>query len=187
MKFPRLFPLSFLVLTSFSTLAADDPATACQQAAKLYQQQDIKAAMEEAQWCVTLLQQLMAKQTQQVFPDKIGGYTGQDIEQNSAMGMNITERRYQNKQGEISVKLTSGDNGAMASALSAMAQFGMSPGKAIRVQRYKGTDLSEDDFTQLQFALKNGAVLSFESSDVPRDEVLSFAESFPLAEIEQAL
>lgn len=163
----------------------NDPATACREAAKLIEANDLEGAIEEARWCVEGLQQLKQQATATLFPDEINGFKGDTVETQSAMGMNITERNYSRGSERIDVIYTAGGAGGGGFA-AAIAQMGMSmggAGKKMRIQRQTVMDVSEGSRSEFNVAVKNGGMLSIKSSNATYDDVLEFVKAFPLAEL----
>ncbi|MCB1757837.1 MAG: hypothetical protein KDJ38_20130 [Gammaproteobacteria bacterium] len=169
-------------------LAQDSPADACREAAKLIEQNDIDGALEEARWCVEGLQQLKQKAMSGVFPDEVNGFKGEDVQSQSAMGMNITERTYNRGSESIDVTLTAAGSagGGFAAAIAQMGMTMGGAGKKMRIQRQTVMDLSEGSNNEFTVALKSGGVLSFQSSSAKHDDVVEFIKSFPLAELDEA-
>lgn len=179
-----LFLAAFAVTQT--TLAQDTPSESCQAAAELAADGDIDGAIEEASWCLESLQQIKQEQSSSVFPDEINGFVGDDLESNSAMGMQITSREYTKGDNNISVTLTGGSAGGMGS-MAAFAQMGMmGGGKKIRVQRRTVMDNSDGDDVSFMASLKSGAMLMFESSDTDNATVVEFIKAFPIAELDEA-
>lgn len=187
MKTTQLLILFFSALAfSYQSIAQDTPSESCQAAAELAAEGDLDGAIEEASWCLEGLQQIKQEQSSAVFPDEINGFTGGDLESNSAMGMRITSREYNKDGNTISVTLTGGSGEGMG-GFAAMAQMGMmGGGKKIRVQRRTVLDNSDGDDVSFMASLKSGAMLMFESSDADNATVLEFVKAFPIAELDEA-
>lgn len=180
---------TFLVWFSFSSvLADDDPAENCQNAVDLIKEDDLEGALEEARWCVTLLEQKKQGQVSAYFKDEINGYKGGKLDQQEAMGFSMLERNYSKDGNVIKVALSGGTSGAANNAFAAIAQFGMSAGagKKVRIQKRTGMLDTDGGTTTLGVTLKSGGILTFESSDVSADEVKAFAKAFPVAELDDA-
>ncbi len=169
--------------------SAEEAATACQEAARLIAEDDLVGALDEAKWCVESLQQLRQQATLTVFPDAVAGFEGGEIDNQSAMGMTIIERRYSSDGNDIAVSLTTGVAGG---GLAALAQLGMGmgagSGKKIRVQKRTVLDMSEGGGeAQFMVQLKSGGMLTISSSDLSSEELLPFVKAFPIAELDDAL
>jgi len=169
--------------------SAEEAATACQEAARLIAEDDLVGALDEAKWCVESLQQLRQQATLTVFPDAVAGFEGGEIDNQSAMGMTIIERRYSSDGNDVSVSLTTGVAGG---GLAALAQLGMGmsagSGKKIRVQKRTVLDMSDGGGeAQFMVQLKSGGMLTISSSDMSSDELLPFVKEFPIAELDDAL
>lgn len=176
--------LTALALTQYSH-AQDTPSESCQAAAELASKGDIDGAIEEASWCLEGLQQIKQEQNSAVFPDEINGFTGGELESNSAMGMQVISRDYSKSDQTISVTLTGGSGQGMG-GLAAIAQMGMMGGKKIRVQRRTVVDNSDGDDISFMVSLNSGSMLMFESSDLNHDTVLEFVKAFPIADLDES-
>ncbi|MBX2883756.1 MAG: hypothetical protein KTR32_27635 [Granulosicoccus sp.] len=166
-----------------------DTVTACEDAAKLLAENDIDAALEEAEWCLEGIQQLKQNLTLAVFPDEVLEFTGGEINNQEALGIKMIERDYVNDSQRIQVSLTGG--GAASAGLAALAGLGLNLGagakKKIRVQRRTVLDMSEGSSVQYMVKLKSGSMLTISSSNVDADATLEFVKAFPLAELDDAL
>jgi hypothetical protein len=177
--------LAALVFAQYS-YAQDTPSESCQAAAELAADGDIDGAIEEARWCLEGLEQIKQEQSSAVFPDEINGFTGDTLESNSAMGVQVISRDYRKGENTISVTLTGGSGGGMG-GFAALAQMGMmGGGKKIRVQRRTVLDNSEGSDVSFMASLNSGAMLMFESSDTDNATVLEFIKAFPIAELDEA-
>lgn len=181
------FILSIFTLFTSPAFAAEDPSASCGEAVKLFQQQDINGALEEARWCVEALEQLKQQQATSLFPDQIAGFIGGEIQNQKAMGFSMIERNY-NKDGQtITVGLNKGSGQGMG-GFAAIAQMGMmGAGKKLRIQRRMVTDMTEGSSVQFMLSLKSGGMLRFESSNTDHATVLDFAQQFPIAELDESL
>lgn len=169
--------------------SAEEAATACNEAARLIGEDDLVGALDEAKWCVESLQQLRQQATLTVFPDAVDGFEGGEIDNQSAMGMTIIERRYSKDGQDVGVSLTTGMAGG---GLAALAQLGMGmgagSGKKIRVQKRTVLDMSEPGGeAQYMVQLKSGGMLNITSSDLDAETLLPFVKAFPIAELDDAL
>lgn len=170
---------------------AEEASAACLEAARLInEEQDIVGALDEARWCVESLQQMKQQITLTVFPEAVEGYTGGELNNQSAMGMTIIERTYANGDDRVEVSLTTGIAGG---GLAALAQLGMGmatgngSGKKIRVQKRTVLDLSDTTESQYMVQLKSGGMLSMSSTSVDAEQLLVFVRGFPIADLDDAL
>ncbi len=186
--FTRKFLL--IVLATLSTtplLAAENPAASCGEAVKLFEDNDINGALEEARWCVEALEQRKQKQASGMFPDQVAGFEGGEIQRQNAMGFSIIERDYRKGEQVISISLNKSAAGSMG-GFAAIAQMGMmETGKKLRIQRRTVNDLSEGSSVEFMVALKSGGMLGIESDNVDHAAVLEFVEQFPIAELDDSL
>lgn len=170
--------------------SADDAASACKEAARLIEEDDLVGALGEAQWCVDSLQQLRQQQTLTLFPESLEGFDGGELTNQSAMGMTMIERVYQKNGQSVSVSLTSGVAG---SGLAALAQLGMGlgatgVGKKIRVQKRTVVNMSTPGSdSEYMVQLKSGGMLMITSKDLNEEDLLDIVKAFPIAGLDDAL
>lgn len=179
-----------LSATLFSpmTMAEDSPEKICKSAAELYSDGDLEGALEEAKWCVTLMEQEKQAATNQYFKDEINGFVGGKLEQQNAMGFMMTNRPYEKDDLLIDVSLNTGSAGGALQAFSAIAQFGMQAGagKKMRIQRRTAMASNDGGNATVTVTLKSGGMLQFESRDVDLDTLVAFAKAFPIADLDDA-
>ena len=170
------------------TYAEEDPAVTCSSAAELFREGDVEGALEEARWCVTQLEQLKQKQTSSYFSDEILGYKGGEMSAQQVMGMSIVERSYSKDGKEIDVTLTGGASGGANNPFAAIASLGMqsAQGQKVRIQKRSAMVSNEGGPAKVMVTLKSGGILTFESGEVPSDEVVEFAKAFPVAELDDS-
>ncbi len=168
--------------------AEDTPADTCASAASLFKDGDIEGALEEAQWCVTQLEQLKQGKVSAFFKDEINGFKGGKLDHQQAMGISMIERNYSKDGKIIKVSLSGGASGAANNAFAALASFGMQSvnGKKLRIQRRTAIASAEDGNNQIVVTLKSGGVLTFESNDLNSDDVTDFAKAFPVADLDDS-
>ena len=167
--------------------AKDSPKEACKNAVELYEDDDLTGAVEEAQWCLDLLKQEQAARVVAIFPDSINGFVGDKLESQNAMGFSSSKRNYNKGGKQVSVTL-SGTSGGVMSAFSSLAQLGMSAGmgEKMRIQKRTAMVMPEGNNMRIMVTLKNGGMLMFESNDVSKDELVEFANAFPVAELDDS-
>lgn len=187
---PALTYLSVLMifLLSMPVKADDSPIDACNNAAKLFADDDLDGALEEAKWCVTLLEQTQQARISQFFKDSILGYRGGELESQSLLGFSTTQREYQKNDKSINVTLSGSVSVNGIDAFSALSQLGMSSGagKKLRIQKRSAVIISEDSHVQILLTMKKGGTLVFESNSASVDDVQEFAEAFPIEELDDS-
>ncbi|HBR99311.1 MAG TPA: hypothetical protein DD979_18330 [Gammaproteobacteria bacterium] len=165
----------------------DNPGKVCREAARLFDEDDIEGAIEEARWCLEALEQLQQQAAGQLFPDEINGFVGNELQSQSTMGMRIMEREY--VQGNQLINVTYTGGGAAAGGLAAIARMGMNmggTGKKMRIQRRTVIDMSDAQQVEFSVSMKSGGMLNITSSNVDHDTVLAFVKDFPIAELDDA-
>ena len=186
--------IKFLLLVSamlFCTVthAEDSPETVCKSAAELFADGDVEGALEEARWCVSLLEQVQQQNISKHFSDEINGFTGLDLSQQNAMGFMVIERQYEKGNQFVDVMLNAGASGGAMQAFSALAQFGMQSGngRKMRIQKRTALASSEGGQANVTITLKSGGMLVFESDTVSLDDLTAFAKAFPVSDLDEAM
>jgi hypothetical protein len=165
------------------SLADDNPATFCKEAAKRYEEGDIAAAIEEAKWCLEGLEQIAQGQKTDAFPVELAGWKRGQVEQHKAMGFSSIETLYSRDGKQIRVNFTSG-SGQMAAMFGQIGMAGA--GRKIRLGRYAGTIIEEGTRIEVMISLKmTPGMISLETSDADMDEMTEFAKALPVADIDQ--
>lgn len=184
--------LGFVLLTgSTYSMAQDNPADACEEAARLMREDnDLAGALDEAKWCVEALQQLKEDQALAVFPDEVGEFTGGETNQQKTFGIAMIERTYSHAGKTIKLSLTAG--GVAGSGLAALAQLGaelgVQAGTKMRVQRRTVIDMSDEEGDAVfMVQLRSGGLLNVTSATATPQAVLEFLNEFPIAELDDAL
>ena len=188
---PITYILAFAFLSIFSShpvLAEDSPADTCSSAASLFKEGDIEGALEEAQWCVTQLEQLKQGQTSTFFKDEINGFKGGKLNQQQTMGISMTERSYSKDGKVIQVSLSGGSSSTANNAFAAIASFGMqaAQGKKVRIQRRTAVVNDDGGNVNIIVTLKSGGMLTFDTSDLTSDEAVAFVKAFPVADLDDS-
>ena len=171
----------FMLLAFSGYAVADSAVDGCKSAIKAFESKDVDGALEEARWCVEALEQEKQSSVATSFSDKVGSFVGEEVEENKAMGMMVTSRRYVDGDKEVTVTLTQSGGGASPmGALGAIANMGMmGAGKKFRMQGHTGTDMSEGSQAKLMITPKSGSgFISFESRDISPTELRAFTEEF---------
>ena len=168
--------------------ADDDPTATCSSAASLFKEGDLDGALDEARWCVTQLEQLKQNQTSSFFQDEINGYTAGKVESQQTMGMQLIEQSYSKDGQTIGVSLAGGAMGAANNAFAALASFGMqsAQGEKTRIQRRTAVISEDNGNNQIVVTLKFGSIFAMQYQSVSRDELLAFANAFPIADLDDA-
>jgi len=181
--------LAIALLAVAPVQAEEDAADTCKSAAKLFKDGDLDGALDDARWCVTQLEKLKQGQTSSLFKDEIDGYTGDELSEQQAMGISIVERTYSKGGNSISVSMSGGAMGMANNAFAAIAAMGMqaAQGEKVRIQRRTAVVTKDGSETSVAVTLKTGGMLTFSSSNVDKDELLNFANAFPVAELDDSL
>jgi hypothetical protein len=168
---------------SLSVMAESDPAAYCQQAAKLYQENDIPGAVEEAKWCLESLEQIQQSRKSDRFAKQVAGWQRGEISQHKAMGMSLIETEYRKGEKHIQVSYNSGASG-MGAMLSQMGMAG--GGKKIRLGRYTGMVMEQGSNNEIMIGLKmTPGMINLSSDTASMEELTAFAKAFPIKDIDQ--
>jgi hypothetical protein len=177
----KLLLAGLLVAGAWVTPAwAESPVDGCKSAIEAFEDEDIELALEEARWCVELLEQQKQASVADSFKDSVAGYTGGETETQKAMGMMITTRSYSKGDSSVTVSLTQTSSESAMSGFGALASMGMmGAGQKVRVRGNTGTFIKEGRDAQLMITPRSGGgLLNFESSDLDQAGLTGFAEDF---------
>lgn len=179
-QFVSYCALAAAVSVSPLAFAQEDPAETCREAARLYEEDDIRGALEEAQWCVDTLKQLKMNITATLLPDEVNGFIGDEVEYENMLGMTMTTRRYTSNGKSVEISLTSG--GLAAGGLAAIAQLGSSAGggQKLRIQRQTVMDMGDGEWMVM---FKGDAMMNVSADGLSQEETREFLEAFPLKKI----
>lgn len=188
MKKHHLLVTLFFTIVCIPAFAEDSPKDACKSAAELYADGDLNGALEEAKWCVTLIEQEKQQQLSGQFPEEVMGYQGAEVESQNAMGFSMTSREYSKGDSYIKVTLNGGSSGSALNAFSALAQMGMSAGggEKLRIQKRTAMLMDNSGDVQIMVTLKKGGMLMFESNNTDADIIKDFANAFPVAQLDDS-
>jgi len=187
--------LLFGAMTTYSSqLSAQeskaDTIAACEEAARLLEDGDIDAALDEAEWCREGLLQMKQSQTLAVFPDEVGDYKGGEVTNDDVLGMVTMGRVYQNDGKSLDLQLVSGGIagiGSLGQLFNSLGSLAGADGEKIRIQRRTVVNSSDDSNAMLTVTLKSGGMLTVKSSTVSGDAAVEFLKAFPIKELDEAL
>lgn len=167
-----------------------DTISACEEAARLLEADDIDGALDEAEWCREGLLQMKQSQTLAVFPDDVGGFTGGEVTKDSLLGMVTIGRQYENGSKKLDLQLVSGGVaglGSLGQLFNSLGTLAGSGNEKLRIQRRTVLNSSDNINTSLTVTLKSGGMLSVKSDTVSSDEAIEFLRAFPIKELDEAL
>ncbi|MES9863263.1 MAG: hypothetical protein ABW157_14990 [Candidatus Thiodiazotropha sp. LLP2] len=171
------------LVSSVSAMAEGDPAAYCKQAAKLYQENDIQGAVEEAKWCLESLEQIQQSQKGDRFVKDVAGWKRGEVSKQKAMGMSIIETEYSKGGKNIQASFNSG-MGGMGAMFNQMGLAG--GGKKIRLGRYTGLIMEKGRSNEIMIGLKmTQGMVTLSSNSASMDELIAFAKAFPVKDIDQ--
>lgn len=168
--------------------AKDSPEKSCKSAAELYDDGDLEGALEEAKWCVTLMEQEKQNNTSKFFLDEVDGYKGGQIDKQNTMGFQVISRTYTKGEKSITVNLNSGSSGSAMQAFAALAQMGVqgAGGQKLRIQRRTATIEADGNDSDMNISLRSGGILGLEGANVSVEDLTSFANAFPVAKLDDS-
>lgn len=173
----KMLPLALAVTLLSPNLFASvdkDTQAACEAAAELAKGDDLKAAAEEARWCLEGIEQTLQSMDADLFTKEINGWNRGEVTTNKAMGMTLTETSYTKEGSHIQVSLNTG-TGAIGNV---MAQMGMMQGvKRVRLGKHKGIFTSENE---LAISFDGGRLLTLQGDGVDTETLTEFAKALPL-------
>ena len=182
-----------LFLHTLNLNAEEDKAdiiSACEEAARLLEQNDIDGALDEAEWCREGLLQIKQSQTLSVFPDEVSGFQGGDVTNESVLGMVTIGRVYKNGSQAIDLQLVSGGiagMGSLGQLFNSLGALTGTEGEKLRIQRRTVVNTSGIDNASLTVSLKSGGMLMLESDTVSGAEAIEFLKAFPIEALDDAL
>ena len=182
--------LIFSLLLTFTIGApqlsrADNTVDLLKEAIGLVQDGNYTEAREVIAIALDQVDHQLLDTTAALFPKTVGGFTRDEVNTQKAMGMDITESTYHNGAGnEIQVQLMGGGGGMLGNIADLGASFG--GGRKVRIQGRSGTAMDDDGEATILLKLKSGKSLSFTASALDIKAVTSFAEAFPVKEVDES-
>ena len=184
-SFPSLCLFFTLIFTLPPHAQADNTSDLLEEALGLLKEENYTEAREVIAIALDQIDHRLLDTTAAIFPETIGEFARGEVSAEKAMGMDITECTYRHEKGdEIQVQLMGGANGMFGGLAALGASFG--GGQKVRIQGRSGTLMESDGEANLALKLKNGKSLMFISSMVDTDGLTSFAESFPVVEVDES-
>lgn len=164
---------------------AEDTSELLEEAIDLLKQENYTEAREVIAIALDQVDHHLLDTTAAIFPETVAEFTRGEVNTQTAMGMDITECTYSDKKGnELDVQLMGGADGMFGGLAALGASFG--GGKKVRIQGRSGSLMDDDGEVTLTLKLKSGKSLIFTSSEIDSDGVNSFAEEFPVVEVDEA-
>ncbi len=177
--------LSLVITVGVPSVKADSTQDLLEEAISLLNEGNTAEAREVLAIALDQIDHDLLDSTAALFPESVGAYTRGEVDTQKAMGMDITECTYRSEEGnEVEVQLMGGGGGMLGSLADLGASFG--GGRKVRIQGRSGTAMEDDGETTLMLKLKSGKSLSFTSRSLDRDAVTTFAEAFPVKEIDES-
>lgn len=159
---------------------AETPVDGCKSAIEAFEDDDLELALEEARWCVELLEQQKQAAVANNFKDSVAGFSGGETDTQKAMGMMITSRSYSKGDSSVTVSLTQSSSESAMGGFGALASMGMmGAGQKVRIKGNTGTYIKDGRDSKLMISPRNGGgLLNFESRDMDQAGLTAFAEAF---------
>ena len=187
----RYKTVSALVLICASSLvsAQETPEASCGKILQYYSDGDVEGALEEARWCVQALELASQQQDSAFFRTEIGGWQRTSLSQNNALGFAVTEAGYAKEDKILTASLMGAAGGAnsLGGLFGAIAQAGIAAaGTRMRIQQHAAVATNDAGNAQLMITLESGGQLQIASSSASLEEVIAFAEQFPITELDES-
>ena len=184
-SFLSLCLVSALVFTLAPQARAENTSQLLEEAIGLLKQENYTEAREVIAIALDQVDHHLLDTTAAVFPETIGGFTRGEVNTQKTMGMDLTECTYQDGKGnEVEVQLMGGADGMFGGLAALGASFG--GGQKVRIQGRSGSLMDSEGEVTLTLKLKNGKSLIFTSNMIDGDGVSSFAEKFPVVEVDES-
>ncbi len=180
--------LSFCLLCALTTVAsmpaqADSTNDLLKEAIGLLEQDNYTEAREVVAIALDQIDHHLLDTTAANFPAQIGAFTRGKVNTEKAMGMDMTECTYSDKQDhDVQVQLMGGGGGMMGGLAALGASFG--GGRKVRIQGHTGTMIEDEGEFTLTLKMKSGKSLIITSSSLDGEGVNNFAEAFPVNAID---
>lgn len=157
-------------------------------------------ALDELSWAKKEIEKLHTVQLQTFLPEKLGGYTGEKVQSNSALGFMEMSRVYKKAGDEASVVVAltggaAGSGGAGLGGLAALGQMAAMMGQqqgqdTVRVAgRTAQLQVDEDNKrAELVVFLNSGSLLKLEMQNAAKGDILkSMAEELKINDLDNYL
>lgn len=147
-----------------------NPVESCQEAIQLYQDGDLKGALELVSLCKDEMGQINQNIASASFKDEVMGFRAGELSQGGAMGFTQISRTYSRDGDDIEAALSSGGAGMMQMAMSFA-------GRKIRLGKHSATLMQDGKEITIFVPVGDGA-LTFTSRDVDVKTLKKFAKAF---------
>lgn len=177
--------LCTLLLTLAPRAQAENTSELLEEAIGLLKQENYTEAREVIAIALDQVDHHLLDTTAAIFPETVGGFTRGEVNTQKAMGMDLTECTYRDgKDNEVEVQLMGGADGMFGGLAALGANFG--GGQKVRIQGRSGSLMDSEGEVTLSLKLKSGKSLIFTSNMIDSDGVSSFAEKFPVVEVDES-
>jgi hypothetical protein len=180
-------------------VAADEIEEQIDLGREAYRSQDYKVAIDELNYAVAQIQELLNAQNANLLPEPLDGWTASEVENNSgAMGMavlgggTLMSREYQRDNQRVSIMLTAGS--PMMSAMLTMMNNPMLMAsdptmKPYRFKRIKGMKQTSESEVEVTLALAGQVLIQVgaRGGDDNDAAATSYLEALDFDRIEAAL
>jgi hypothetical protein len=197
-----LFIAAGIVTFTGTAVAEEQFGDLLSRATKLKDEGKYSQALAELSWAQKQLEQLHTKKLESFLPAQAGGFTGGEVEANSALGILNIERSYKDAAGtKLKASLTgsTSSEGGAAQGMGALAGFaqmaqfmgnGEAGSESVRIKNARGTITKEGSNLKLMLPLQStGLFFSVEGVDgkATKEQLVSVAEAVDSAAIESYL
>jgi len=147
-----------------------NPVDSCKEAIELYQDGDLKGAIELVSLCKDEMGQINQNIAAAAFKDEVMGYKGGKLNQAGAMGFSQITRIYSKDGTQIEAELSSGGAGMMQMAMGFA-------GRKIRLGKHSATLIQDGKVNTILLPVGEG-ILTFTSKEIDVKALKRFAKAF---------
>ncbi|MEM7208155.1 MAG: hypothetical protein AAF434_10045 [Pseudomonadota bacterium] len=148
-----------------------NPVESCNDGLELYQEGDLKGALELITLCRDEMSQINEQRVSAAFVDNVMDFVGDPLRHQNAMGFSQMERKYRKDNLDIDVALSTGQGATMMQSLVGVA------GKKTRIGKFSGYVISQGNDNTFYIPL-DGMALSIKSRTVEQKQLKQFAKAF---------
>ncbi len=177
----------FISVATFSLAQADDVTNLLDSAQKNYADQNYSKAIEDLEWAKKGIVNQQLGSMKKLFPAKVDGMQGVDMEEGAVLGVRGTSRKYSSVDGgkSVVVSFVSGEGTAAGNGLGALMKMAASLGalesgkapKLVISKGYKGQYVAEGaDAGTLTFNLSGGKMVTIATAGYQGEQGAAMAE-----------
>lgn len=153
-------------------------------------------ALEELNWAKNAVNKKHTEQMKSYLPDELGGFKGDKLEVNSALGMTNLERNYKSGNANVKVSLMGSSKNSGMGGIANMGRLAAMMGgqgsgqEAMRIDGKTASMNVSGSRTELSVFLDSGGILKLETrkaNDAAKAQLKKMAEEMKLTQLDQYL